>query len=44
MQRDKAYILDILEAAKLAITYVGKKPKEEFLNDLQCQECSYQEA
>jgi uncharacterized protein with HEPN domain len=38
MQRDKAYILDILEAAKLAITYVGKKTKEEFLNDLQCQD------
>lgn len=28
MQCDKAYIFDILEAAKLAITYVGEKTKE----------------
>jgi uncharacterized protein with HEPN domain len=38
MQRDKTYILDILEAARLAVTYVGEKTKEEFLNDLQCQD------
>ena len=38
MQHDKAYILDILEAAKLALAYLGEKTKEEFLNDLQCQD------
>lgn len=38
MQRDNAYLLDILEAAKLARAYVGGKTKEEFLNDLQCQD------
>ena len=38
MQRDNAYLLDILEAAKLGVTYVGKKTKEEFLNDIQCQD------
>jgi len=38
MQRDNVYILDILEAARLAITYVGEKTKEDFLNDLQCQD------
>ncbi len=38
MQRDNAYLLDILEAARLALDYVGKKTKEEFLNDLQCRD------
>ena len=38
MQRDNAYLLDILEAAKLARAYIGGKTKEEFLNDLQCQD------
>ena len=38
MQRDNAYLLDILEAARLALDYVGAKTKEEFLNDLQCQD------
>ena len=38
MQRDNAYLLDILEAARLALDYVGKKTKEEFLNDSQCQD------
>lgn len=38
MQHDKAYLLDILEAAKLAVTYVGDKTKEAFLKDLQCQD------
>jgi len=28
MQRDKAYILNILEAAKLTVTYVEDKTKE----------------
>lgn len=30
MQRDREFLLDILEAAKLAIIYVGEKSKEEF--------------
>ena len=38
MQRDKAYLLDILEAGKLAISYVDKMSMEEFLKDTQCQD------
>jgi len=38
MQRDREYLLDILEAAKLAISYVGDKTKETFLKDTQCQD------
>jgi len=38
MQRDREYLLDILEAAKLALEYVGDKTREEFFGDLQCQD------
>jgi uncharacterized protein with HEPN domain len=38
MPRDVAYLLDILEAAKLAATYVSGKTKEEFILDTQCQD------
>ena len=38
MQRDKEYLLDILDAAKLAIQYVQKKSLEDFLSDIQCQD------
>jgi uncharacterized protein with HEPN domain len=38
MPRDTAYLLDILEAAKLAVAYVSTKTKEEFLQDTQCQD------
>jgi len=38
MQRDKTYLLDILEAAKLAIDYVGNRSIDEFLGDTQCQD------
>ncbi len=38
MQRDREYLLDILEAAKLAIDYIGDKSREEFFDDLQCQD------
>ena len=38
MQRDKAYLLDILEAAKLALSYVENKSKKDFLADIQCQD------
>ncbi len=38
MQRDREYLLDILEAAKLALDYVADKAREDFLNDMQCQD------
>src|SRR5208282_3384443 len=38
MPRDIAYLLDILEAAKLAASYVSAKTKEEFVRDTQCQD------
>jgi uncharacterized protein with HEPN domain len=38
MQRDREFLLDILEAAKLAVSYVGEKSKEDFLKDIQCQD------
>ena len=38
MQRDKAYLIDILEAAKLVSEYIGNKDKEVFLKDTQCQD------
>jgi uncharacterized protein with HEPN domain len=38
MQRNNAYLIDILEAAKLTIEYIGNKSKEEFLKDTQCQD------
>jgi len=38
MQRDREFLLDILEAAKLAVSYVGEKSREDFLKDVQCQD------
>lgn len=38
MQRDRVYLLDILEAAKLAVSYIEHKSKDAFLNDIQCQD------
>ncbi|MDD5473206.1 MAG: DUF86 domain-containing protein [Candidatus Methanoperedens sp.] len=38
MQRDREYLLDILEAAKLALEYIGDKTRGEFFGDLQCQD------
>jgi uncharacterized protein with HEPN domain len=38
MLRDNEYLLDILEAAKLALSYVSGKTREEFLKDTQCQD------
>ncbi len=35
MQRDKEYLLDNQEAAKLALTYIANKTKEDFLKDIQ---------
>ena len=38
MERDKAYLLDILEAAKLALRYVENKSEATFLQDVQLQD------
>jgi uncharacterized protein with HEPN domain len=38
MARDTGYLLDILEAARVASGYVQGKTKEEFLQDSQCQD------
>jgi uncharacterized protein with HEPN domain len=38
MQRDKSYLIDMLNAAKQALDYVGEKNLESFLNDPQCQD------
>jgi len=38
MLRDNEYLLDIFEAAKLALSYVSGKTREEFLTDIQCQD------
>ena len=38
MQRDIAYLLDIMESARLALDYVKGKTRVEFFDDLQCQD------
>ncbi|OQY98608.1 MAG: hypothetical protein B6D35_11600 [Candidatus Brocadia sp. UTAMX2] len=38
MQRDRAYMLDIIEAAELAVSYIEDKRREDFLKDVQCQD------
>jgi uncharacterized protein with HEPN domain len=38
MSRDPQYFLDILEAAKLALSYVAGKTQAEFLEDTLCQD------
>lgn len=38
MQHDKGYLVDIVEAAKLALSYVAGKTVEDFLHDTQCQD------
>ena len=38
MQRDREYLFDIIEAAKIALEYVDEKTMEDFLKDLQCQD------
>lgn len=38
MQRDREYLLDILESARLAVQYVGDKSELEFLKDTQSQD------
>jgi uncharacterized protein with HEPN domain len=38
MSRDSAYLLDIFKAAKLALSYLEGKTKEEFFKDTKCQD------
>lgn len=38
MQTDKEYLFDILDAARLVLKYINNKTKEEFLQDVQCQD------
>jgi len=38
MQRDKGHLFDILEAARLAQSYLKDKTLETFLKDTQCQD------
>jgi uncharacterized protein with HEPN domain len=38
MSRDRQYLADILDAARLARSYVAGRSKEVFLADLQCQD------
>lgn len=38
MLRDPQYLIDILEAAKLARSYVEGKTQDDFLADTQCQD------
>lgn len=38
MARDRAYLLDIREASRLAISYVGNASKDVFLQDTQLQD------
>lgn len=38
MQRDRAYLVDIREAALLAVQYVSGKTYDDFLADTQCQD------
>ncbi len=38
MDRDRTYLLDILESARLAVSYVASQTQDEFLGDVQCQD------
>jgi uncharacterized protein with HEPN domain len=38
MQRDEEHLVDILEAARLAISYVQGRTDQVFLADVQCQD------
>jgi len=40
MQRDAAYLEDILTAARLALGYVEGKDLDEFVRDVQCQDAT----
>ncbi len=38
MLNDTQYLVDILDAAKLAVSYVDDKTTKEFFDDIQCQD------
>jgi uncharacterized protein with HEPN domain len=38
MQRDRGYLLDILESARLAVQYLENKTEQEFYDDTQTQD------
>jgi len=38
MSRDDAYLVDILESAKIALSYVAGKSWDVFYEDMQCQD------
>lgn len=38
MERDRVYLLDILQAARLAVSYVAGVSEDEFLRDIQRQD------
>jgi uncharacterized protein with HEPN domain len=38
MLRDREYLLDILESARLVCGYLRDKTEQEFLDDVQCQD------
>jgi uncharacterized protein with HEPN domain len=38
MSRNETYLVDILESAKLALEYVSGKSRQDFLEDVQCQD------
>lgn len=38
MSRDSIYLLDIFRAAKLALSYLEGKTKDEFYSNIQCQD------
>ena len=38
MHRDRAYLFDILEAAKRILQYTEKKSEDQFISDIQCQD------
>ncbi|MBD2328620.1 DUF86 domain-containing protein [Alkalinema sp. FACHB-956] len=38
MQRDLQFLLDMLQSAKLVVTYVGQCKKAEFINNIQLQD------
>lgn len=38
MQRDRSHLLDILEACRLALSYIEHRTESDFLSDTQCQD------
>ncbi len=38
MSRDRGYLLDILESAKIILSHLGDKSQTEFTDDIKCQD------